>query len=161
MTDSNKINPDIKEVDYGKKELKKLVLYPLSIGDQFTVTDLITNIAQELIAAQKEGKTTDYAFMVAVMAVLKANISKVLSLIADIKEEEAVIMINDLTNSQLVDIVDIVWSVNFEPALKKGQSLFERGKKVFGSRQSLQDSSSSIRNTDLSMSTEKVTDKED
>lgn len=146
--DTKRINPDVHEIDYGKKELKKLVLYPLSVGDQFTVTDIITNIAKELVQAQQLGNMNDYTFMVTLMGVLKTNINKVLSLIACITEEESNDIIHDLTNSQLLDIVDIVWSVNFEPALKKGQSLLERGRSVFGSSPSSPSSSSSTLNTD-------------
>lgn len=154
-TDEKKLNPEIKEVLYGKKELKQLILYPLSISDQFKVTDMITEIVQQLVEGQKSGQTTDYAFMTAAISALQKNIDKVLSIVADISVEETTKIVDVLTNTQLVNIVDVIWTVNYEPALKKGKSLFERGKSVFASKKLSQISSSVIPNTDLKTSIEK------
>ncbi len=158
MTDAKRINPDIRNITYGKKELKELTLYPLSIGDQFKVTDVITSVVQKLVAGTKENQLDDFVFMSAIINALEDNLGKVLELIADISEDEVKNILQDITNSQLVDIVESVWSVDYEPALKKGKSLFERGKSVFDLKRSLQNSSSATHNTDLKTSTEKVTE---
>jgi hypothetical protein len=140
------LNPDIKEISYGKKELKKLTIYPLSVGDQFQVTNMVTLIAKSLVAY--EGQTKDLAFMTAVMTSLEDNLGKILGLVADLPEAEGKKIINDLTNSQLADIVEIVWTTSYESALKKGKSLYEKGKKVFLSERPLPDSSSPIPSID-------------
>jgi len=158
MDDEKRLNPDIRIIAYGKKELKDLTLYPLSIGDQFKVTEIITQVVQQLVVGAKEGNLSDFIFMSAVMTALETNLGKVLTLISDITEEEAAEVINTMTNSQLVDVVESVWDVDYEPALKKGKNLFERGKSVFGSKGLLQSSSSVIPNTDLKISTEKATE---
>ena len=158
MNDEKRLNPDIRIITYGKKELKDLTLYPLSIGDQFKVTEIITQVVQQLVVGAKEGNLSDFIFMSAVMTALETNLGKVLTLISDITEEEAAEVINTMTNSQLVDVVESVWDVDYEPALKKGKNLFERGKSVFGSKGLLQSSSSVIPNTDLKISTEKATE---
>lgn len=156
------INPEVKEIKYGKKELKTLTLYPLSIGDQFTVSDIITKIVQELITAKNEGlATTDYTFLTAAMDLLKENIGKILVLISGLAEEDSNAILNELTNSQLMEMIDIIWTINYEPNLKKGQSLIERGKKVFGSSLSSQNLSSAINNTTLNTSIEEPLKKED
>jgi len=161
MSDEKRLNPDIKEVEYGKKELKNLTIYPLSLGDQFKVTDMITKVIQEIADSQKAGQVSDYAVIDVAMTAIKENIGKILSLIADIPKDKIDKIIYDLTNTQLVELVDVVWSVNFEPALKKGKSLFEKGRSVFGSKSLSQSSSSVIPSTDSKMSIEKVTDKEE
>jgi hypothetical protein len=161
MTDEKRLNPDIRTITYGKKEMKELTLYPLSIGDQFKVTDIITQVVQNLVNGAREGNLNDYVFMSAVISAMQMNVGKILTLISDITEEEAAEIINNLTNSQLVDIVESVWAVDYEPALKKGKNLFERGKSVFGSRRSSQNSSSSSLNTDLKTSTEKAIEQVD
>ena len=51
--------------------------------------------------------------------------------------------------------------VDFEPALKKGKDIFERGKNIFNLKKSSLDSSSPIRNTESKMSIENPIDKED
>ena len=161
MTDEKRLNPDIRIITYGKKELNDLTLYPLSIGDQFKVTDIITSVVQKLVTGAREGQLSDYVFMSAVIAALQENLGKILTLISDISEEEAAKIIDTMTNSQLVDVVESVWAVDYEPALKKGKNLFERGKSVFGSRRLSQSSSSPTLNTDLKMSTEEVIEKVD
>jgi len=161
MSDEKRLNPDIKEVEYGKKELKTLTIYPLSLGDQFKVTDMITKVIQEIADSQKLGQTSDYAVIDVAMTAIKDNIGKILSLIADLPKDKIDKIIYDLTNTQLVDLVDVVWSVNFEPALKKGKSLFEKGRSVFGSKSLSQSSSSVTPSTDSKMSIAKVTKKEE
>jgi hypothetical protein len=155
------INPDVKIIYYGKKELKEMTLYPLSVGDQFTVTDIITKVIQQVVTAQNLANANDYSFMLATIQVVKDNINKVLSLITDLDNEQAEKAIGDLTNTQLLDIAEIVWSVNYEPSLKKGQSLLERGRKVLNLNKSSQSSSSSTLNTDLNTSISEVTEKEE
>ena len=108
MTDEKRLNPDIRIITYGKKELKELTLYPLSIGDQFKVTDMITMIVQQLVSGTREGHLSDFVFMTAVMQALETNLGKILSLIADIPEDEAKEIVNILTNTQLLDIVESV-----------------------------------------------------
>lgn len=156
MSEDKRMNPDIKVFNYGKREQKELTIYPLSIGDQFKVTNIITEVVRGLVEAQAEKKLSDFAFMTAVMKSLESNLGEVLSLVADIPKEDSVKVINELTNPQLIDIVDIIWSVNYEPALKKGIDLFERGKQLFASRRSSPSSSSTTLNTDLKTSTEKA-----
>ena len=100
MEDESKLlNPDIREITYGKKQLRKLTLYPLSAGDQFKVTNLVTGVVQELVRGQQEGKTGDFAFMTAVMEALQKNLGQILILISDISEEEAATVIDQLTNT--------------------------------------------------------------
>lgn len=152
MNEDKQMNPDITEITYGKKELKTLVVYPLSIGDQFKVTNMITEIVKNLV--ENKGSTGDYAFMTAIMNALEKNLSKILSLVADIEEQEANDIVNSLTNTQLMDIVETIWTVNYEPALKKGQDLFDRGKQLFASRRSSPSSSNATPSTDLKTSTE-------
>ncbi|MFA5397738.1 MAG: hypothetical protein WC346_17145 [Methanogenium sp.] len=157
MEDEKALNPDVREMTYGKKVLKKITLYPLSIGDQFKVTNIITEVIQKLVEGGSSGKLSDFVFMVAVMESLETNLGKILELVADIPEDEAKEVISELTNSQLMDIVDSIWTVDYEPALKKGKGLYEKSRKVFDSGRPSPSSSNAIPNTDSKMSTEKAT----
>lgn len=161
MDDAQRINPDVRKITYGKKELKELTLYPLSIGDQFKVTNIITEIVQTLVINSANQRVNDLAFMTAVIRALEKNIGEILVLIADISPEEAEEVVNSLTNTQFVALVESVWETDYEPALKKSKDLFERGKKMFGSRKSSPNFSNSIPNTDLKTFTEKATEREE
>jgi len=154
--DTRLLNPDITEISYGKKEIKSLTIYPLSVGDQFKVTNMVTEVIQRLVAAQKANNLTDIAFATAMMAALENNLGTVLSLVASIPEDESKEIISELTNKQLLEIVDVIWTVNYEPALKKGQSLLERAKSVFNSGKSSPSSSNATPNTDSKTSTGKA-----
>lgn len=156
MNDEKALNPDIRTIQYGKKELHELTLYPLSIGDQFKVTDMVTTVVQDLVKGTKEGQLNDMVFMTSAMNALEKNLAKVLSLIADIPETESADIINKLTNTQLLTIIESVWAVDYEPALKKGKNLFERGRSVFDSKRLSPSSSSASPSTDLKTSTEKA-----
>lgn len=156
--DAKLLNPDIREIVYGKKELSKLTLYPLSVGDQFKVTDLVTEVIQNVVKGQEQGLLNDFTFTTTILKAIEKNISKILSIIADISEEESENIISKLTNTQLTDIIESVWEVDYEPMLKKGKSLLERGKSVFSSRKSSQTSSNATLNTGSKTSTEKATD---
>jgi len=152
--DAKLLNPDIREIVYGKKELKKLTLYPLSVGDQFKVTDIVTKVVQEVVRGQKEGQLNDFVFMSLVIEAVETNLGKILTLISDITEEEVKTVMSQLTNTQLSVIVESIWEVDYEPMLKKGKSLFDRGKSVFSSKKSSPTSSSPILNTGSKTSTE-------
>ena len=145
MKDESKLlNPDIREITYGKKQLQKLTLYPLSVGDQFKVTDIVSGCIQKLIEGQKSGMLSDYLFMTTIMEMIEANIGKILVLISDITEEESKVVISQLTNTQLIEIIESIWLVDYEPMLKKGKSLFDRGRSVFNLKKSLPDSSNTF-----------------
>lgn len=142
------LNPNIRELIYGKKELKKITLYPLSVGDQFKLTDLVTKVVQRLVAAQKEQSLNDLAFMTSMMDSLEENIATVITLISDVSIEEAKEVIGQLTNSQLADLIESIWETDYEPMLKKSKNLYERGKNLFNSRKPSPVSLSPIPNTD-------------
>jgi len=154
MTDQ--LNPDIKEITYGKRTFKKIIIYPLSIGDQFKVTDLITEFIKRLVEVQQKGVTNEFALVTAAIKILEENIIKILSLVADATEEECEDIVNNMTNTQLMDVVEIIWTVNYEPAIKKGRSLFEKGKSIFSSQNSSPDSSDSSLSTGSKMFTEEA-----
>lgn len=142
------LNPSIRELIYGKKELKKLTLYPLSVGDQFKLTELVTKVVQRLVAAQKENSLNDLAFMASMMESLEENLAMVISLISDVPPEEAKEVISRLTNSQLADLIESIWETDYEPMLKKSKNLYERGKNLFNSRKQSPVSLNPIPNTD-------------
>lgn len=159
MSDDKKLNPEIKEIEYGKKEIKKLTLYPLSVGDQFTITDIINKIFMGFAEVQSKGRMTEVTSIGLVLEAIKENIYKIIMLVADVSEDKAKEIISNLTNSQLLDIVEIIWEVNFEPAIKKGRTLFEKGKSMFNSERLSPSSSNFTPNTDLKVSTDKPIDK--
>lgn len=154
------LNPDIRIIRYGKKELTEVTIYPLSVRDQFKLVDLITSVVQDLASVQS-GNLNDLTFVSLVMKAVEENVTKILAICADIEESQADEIIGSMTNTQLADLVESIWNTDFEPMLKKGKSLFDRAKSMFSSRRSLPDSSNSTLNIGSNTSTEEVTKTEE
>lgn len=131
------LNPDIRNIEYGKREIKSLQIFPLSIRDQFKLSSMVTSVVTGLVESQEEQQFSDAAFMRQVMESIEANITEIVCVMADIKKEEADEIIDAMTNTQLLELVEIIWVVNYEPAIKKGRDLFERGRNLFPSKRSL------------------------
>lgn len=130
------LNPDIRNIEYGKREIKSLQIFPLSIRDQFKLSDMITKVVTGIVDAQEQNQFSDMAFMHQVMGAIEANIAQILCVSADISIEESNEVLDTMTNPQLVELVEIIWVVNYEPAIKKGKDLFERGRNLFPSKRS-------------------------
>lgn len=115
-----RLNPDIREVDVGTKELRTIKIYPLSFRDQEKTSDIITKAIQAIISGKDK---SDVDFIKAIIETVKKNILKVLELVAD-KEELGKDVLNELTNNQMIEIADAVYEVNYEALGKKVKGLF-------------------------------------
>ena len=121
MSDTPKLNPSIRELEIGVEELVTIKVYPLSLGNQLKLTDLIKNLINEyLIRRQEFSGMTDAQFISDVLQIIEDNIKEVLKFIVKEDPEEVV---NQITNIQTLELVKIVYMVNFEP-LKNVTSLF-------------------------------------
>lgn len=154
------LNPDIRTIQYGKKTLQEVVIYPLSIRDQFKLTELLTSVVQDLANVKTEGMT-DLVFVSLIIKAIEENINKILEICADLSPEEANKIIDEMTNTQLAILVETIWECDFEPMLKKGKSLFDRAKSMFGSRILSQNSSNSTLSIGSNTSMEEVSKTED
>jgi len=167
----SKLNPKISQIEYGKRELQILPVYPLSMADQFKVADLIANILQSLDSFS-QGTVTDSDFFIAFVKEIEKNIELVITLVCDMELQEAKEITNKMTNDQFLVLADIIWTVNYETSLKNGKSLIEKVKQhwkpiqtepiqtVPSMRLSPQ-SLNTIASTDLNTSLDSVIERED
>jgi predicted DNA-binding protein YlxM (UPF0122 family) len=154
------INPDCRELIYGRKELKKLDIYPLSAGDQLRLSNFVVKVIQEF-AKQETSVKEDAQVVMIVMAAIQDNINRFLAMAADVSEEEATKLLDQITNKQLVELVEIIWETNYEDAIKNARSLLERIKFLFPSKRQSQDSLKDTPSTDLRTFSESPTETED
>lgn len=159
--DAQKLNPSIHVTYYGKRELKPITIYPLSVGDQLKITDIIAGVIGDIADKQVVGGMNNYAYVNLILATIKDNINKLIPMVSDLKEEEVPEFLDNLTNDQLMEIVDIIWTNSYEPSVKKGQDLFARMRKLFPSKRSLQASSNGIQDTDSPTSLKPAGETED
>jgi hypothetical protein len=120
----SKLNPKIREIEYGKREIQVLPMYPLSMADQFKVADLIGNVLQTMDSFAQG--VDDMSLFVSFVKEIEKNLTKIISLVADVGMEEAETITNKMTNDQFIIFAEIIWSVNYETSLKNGKSLIEK-----------------------------------
>jgi len=117
------MNPQITTVEIGVKSLQEVTIYPLSIGDQFKMTDLITTAIQDVVGSNSIEDFDDAAVIQFAIDLIRDNLEKFLSFV--IQESEK-ISFGDITNEQLFEIIQIIFTVNYEGVLKNGKDLVKK-----------------------------------
>ena len=145
-----RINPQVKDAEIGIRDLRKIKIYPLSMSDQFKMTDLITQAISGFFSAKDAA--TDVAFIAFVVNLIKENFTKILDLVTDDSGEE---LIDVITNSQAAVIIEIIFDENFGSVVKNSQSLIEKIKNLFPSMGQSPQSAKPTEDTDLKISSEK------
>jgi hypothetical protein len=115
-----KLNPDIEAVEIGIRDLRVINLYPLSYRDQQKASGLITEALQRFTLVNQGD---DMAFVATFIDLLSKNLEKVLALVVDPKDMGDDILA-ELTNSQILEICQVIYEVNFEALQKKVKGLF-------------------------------------
>jgi len=159
-----KLNPKILEFEFGKRELETVLLYPLSLGDQFKVSNIIGTAIQNL-GTLTEGPGNDVEMFQVFIKQVEENIVEIVKIVADVEESRATEIVDVMDNDQFLVFAEAVWAVNYESSLKNGKDLFERIKTQLvpkkTSKRSLQQFSNDILNTPSAPSSLTASDKED
>ena len=74
------LNPQITDVEIGIRSLRKITVYPLSVSDQFKMSDLITKALQKFFLREDQD---DVAFIAFLLGLIKKNLVSILELICD------------------------------------------------------------------------------
>lgn len=120
---TRKLNPEIKEVDVGTKELRTIKIYPLSANDQFELSKQIINAITEFSESTDFTQMSNDEALAFVQRLIFDNLSVILEYVVT-KEERPTF--DELTNNQIFEISDIVFKVNYEGFIKNFKNLFER-----------------------------------
>ena len=122
------------------------------------MTDLITKTVQEFFAKREEvEKAANIEVVSFIVGLIRENIERILELVTDDIGENP---LRDITNAQFVEIVDIIYEINYEAIAKNASDLFEKIKKVFPSKRLSPEFANGIPSTDLKTSTENLGEKE-
>ena len=123
----HKINPQIKGVEIGTRDLRKVKIYPLSLGDEIEFADIIT----EAIAIFVDKGIEDELTIPFVVNLIKENLSRIIGLITYNDKPDD--LMKNITNLQAVEIAQMIWDVNFSEPSKNVQSLLEKIKTQYQS----------------------------
>jgi hypothetical protein len=118
--EDKRINPEIKEIQIGIRELRTVKIYPLSFRDQSKASDIITEALNRFLAGQNQA---DIVFVKSMLDLLTERADQILSLVMD-ESEKGQDVLAELTNKQLLKIGEAIYEVNFEGIIKKAQGLF-------------------------------------
>jgi len=139
------LNPQISEVKIGKRTLRKITIYPLSLGDEIKLTGIITKAVSN---APVDGD--DLAFVAFIVTLIEENLGTILQLVTD--EEDADALMSDITNLQGGEIAEIIYDVNYDAVAKNLKGLFSKIKNVFRLERPLLTSVSDTPDTDSNTS---------
>jgi len=153
-----RINPQIKSVEIGILKLRKIKVYPLSMSDQLSLTDIINEAMKSFFESSKGGEDENLVFVSFIVKTIQDNIKVILKFIVPDEKPEAIM--KEITNQQLSEIIRIVYQDNYEEPVKNVTSLFptEKIQSVL-ERQSQQSVKDTI--TNLKTSTRKASKKGD
>lgn len=159
--DNKKLNPQIHVFTLGIRELREITIYPLSVADQFKLSDIIAEAADKLAKKQVNVNTMkNKDFVKLFMELFKENANKIIKLVTD--DDKAVDKghdyLEELTNTQLVALGDLIYEMNYESAAKNFMRLLDRAKSLFLSRKSSQESADTM-DTDLMIASESLSEK--
>lgn len=118
-----KLNPEIADIEVGVRYLRKVTFYPLSAGHQLKLTSIIESVFKEMVAIEDGNEDSTVVFFKKVLEIVEENIGRVIEFICNEEPEK---LLDDMTNSQLVEVVAYVYKTNYEGPLKNLLSLFQR-----------------------------------
>lgn len=114
------LNPSVRTTTIGVRTMREIKIYPLSIGEQKNLTDLIMEGLS--LFQQVKDPETDTSSGLMIIGMIVDNITKILGHVTD--EGEGVI--NDVTNDQAMEIAELVYEMNYGGIKKKFQEFMKR-----------------------------------
>lgn len=129
MTENSmqKLNPQVSEANIGKRHLRTINIYPLSVGDQMEMSEVIAGALEQFLEV---GKETNLELMNFLAEMIKVNLKKVLELVID-EEEDVNAILKECTNEQALNVINIIIEKNYGDNLKNAKSLFEKVSPLF------------------------------
>jgi len=163
--DEARLNPQIREVTIGVRNLRNIKIYPMSMADQTRFIKLIEEVLNTYFAQLKgeEELSADKlpAFIMSLTDVVGKNIKDLMNIVIDPEEISADDFFNDTTNTQMSEIVTHIVQDNFEEPSKNVMGLVKTFKNMFQLTRPSQQSLNDMLNIDSEISTEEVSEKED
>jgi len=123
MSDSN-LNPSITDTMIGIRELKKITIYPLSLADEFKMTELIATVVSEVASADD---SEDGVLLLKIITAVKNNIKELLQYVLEPGTPVDEIL-HDITNDQVMEIATIIFEVNYANSIKNFKDLIKKAK---------------------------------
>lgn len=105
--------------------MREVTIYPLSMADQFKLTDILVEVFEEFMKFD-DLELDDAATVETAISVIRKNLEQILDIITD---ENETISFDELTNEQFSELAVLLYEVNYEGALGNLKSLIGKVKK--------------------------------
>ena len=123
MPEKKELNPQIASLKVGTRNLRTIKIYPAAFGDQLELTDLITKTVQEFINSKEEiEKKIDIEVVQFLLDLVKDNLARIIQIVSD----EDGKLLKETTNSQVVELAELIYEMNYTGPAKNVKSLFEK-----------------------------------
>ena len=138
---AERINPQVGELEVGIRHLRTIKIYPLSVGDQLELSEVIA----EALGQFFDKEATEIDLVMFIVDLIKQNLKKILKFVVD-EDEKPDSLLKDMTNAQAINAINMIYEMNYGENLKNAKSLFGKVKNLFvtedttASQQSLQPS---------------------
>lgn len=124
--DTKQINPQVVELDIGIHDLRTIEIYPLSVGDQIKLTNMVSEAVGMWVAENPDEQLTAESVS-SIIALAQHKIHDVLKIVLNIQNKKEIDKILDMmTNNQLAEIIRIVYETNYQGPIKNVTSLFKK-----------------------------------
>ena len=122
--ENEKLNPAIKTTTIGVRKLRDISIYPLSVGEEIALSDIITEVVTKFVGELKEKDKKDISlaqmenveFVEFITGLIKDNLKKIIDLVTDESSDK---VLEDMTNDQFFDFAEIVYEMNFGGDIRK------------------------------------------
>lgn len=115
-----KLNPQIVDVEIGRRNLRTIQIYPLTLGQQLKASDLVTEILNTVFQFKD---LDDIKFISKLTEILIKNLANILDFVTE--EENGESLLHEITNDQAQKIGLAIYRENYEDLIKNAQSLFQ------------------------------------
>lgn len=122
ITENEKINPQAQILTIGIKSLRNITIWPLSVGDQISMSSIISKSAAEFFAKDEQSEAALFQFG---LDKIIEHIKEILKLILD-ENEDADQVLRNMNNDQLIGLAELIFQMNYERSVKNAKGLFER-----------------------------------
>lgn len=115
--ENKRLNPQCRTVEIGVRHLREVTIYPLSLKDEKKLVELFTDAMTAIMNLQQQ---PDVAVASWLVTFISENLETLTNLVMP---DENGTVTEEITNLQAAEIAEIIYETNFEPIVKKVQSL--------------------------------------
>jgi len=135
-----KLNPQICTIEIGIRSLREVQIFPLSLADQTKTARILAKAFQEIMEklssfggdgenpgedslSSMAKQLSDIDVMEFIASAIQENLEIILELVVD---KEEMLSMEELTNEQFYNLVEIIYEVNYEATSKNFMALLKR-----------------------------------